>query len=232
MTLAIAMTVFLGFAFTYFAPVLSGRYPEVPPIVHVHGWTFFAWYLLLPMQSWLMYSRRVRLHRTVGTVSVGLAVAMVATGLVVIGARMAQAASTNAPSFWSMFGPVIFSTLALFAGFYTAAFVLRRRGAHHKRLMIVASAAGAGAAMFRVLVAAFGPTTWAAPAGILATNIFILAAMVHDRLRDGRTHAAYRVGLALCLAVEGGILLLTPTPAGRLLARGLAWIGDALAFLY
>ena len=46
------------------------------------------------------------------------------------------------------------------------------------------------------------------------------------------TGAAYRIGLAVCLAVEGGILLLTPSPAGRLLARGLAWIGDAFTFLY
>jgi hypothetical protein len=232
MTLAIATMVFVGFAFTYFGPVLNGTYQEVSPTVHVHGWTFFAWYLLLPLQSGLIHTRRVRLHRTLGALSLGLAAVMVATGLVVIGARMADAAASPTPTFWSMFGPVIFSTLVLFAGFYAAAFLLRRRSAFHKRLMIVAGAAGAGAASFRVLMVVVGPAPWVPPASILATNLFIVAGMVHDRLREGRIHPAYRLGLVLCLAVEGGILLLTPTPAGQLLARALAWVGQVSASLY
>jgi hypothetical protein len=32
---------------TYFGPLFRGAYPEVSPLAHVHGWSFFGWYLLL-----------------------------------------------------------------------------------------------------------------------------------------------------------------------------------------
>jgi hypothetical protein len=230
--IAISAVVFVGFGFTYFGPMIGGTYPAVAPAVHVHGWTFFAWYVLFPVQAGLMHRRRVRLHRTLGALSVGLAAAMVGTGAVVIGARMAEASSSAGPTFFSLFGPMIFTTLALFAGFYASALALRRRGAWHKRLMVVASAAGAGAGAFRVIVVAFGQVEWAVPGGILATNIFIIAGMLHDRWREGRVHPAYPIGLVVCLAVETGVWLLTPTPLGRLLAHGLARVGRLLSFLY
>ncbi len=230
--IAISATVYLGFWFTYFGPSLGGTYPEASLAVHVHGWSFFAWYLLFPLQAALIHTRRLRLHRTLGSMSVALATLMVATGLLVVGVRMADAAASTQPSFWSLFGPMVFATLALFAGFYTAALVLRRKGPYHKRLLIVASAAGMGAAAFRIAGAVFGQVIWAAPVGILATNVFIVGGMAYDRLREGRIHPAYLIGLPVCLVVEAGIWLLTPTPPGRVLAGGLAWVGRTFGFLY
>jgi hypothetical protein len=40
---------FFGSSFTYFRPMVAGAYPDVSPVVHLHGWTFFLWYLLLPL---------------------------------------------------------------------------------------------------------------------------------------------------------------------------------------
>ena len=231
-TCAIAAAVFLGFSFTYFAPILSGSYPKVSPAVHVHGWSFFAWYLLLPLQAFLVHTRRLPLHRTAGAASVILATLMTVTGMIVIGAQMEIARTSSEPTFFGFFGPTIFATLVLFAGFYAAAFVNRRRGPYHKRFLIVASAAGMGAATFRILAAAFGQTLWVAPVGVLATNLFIIAGMVHDHRRDGRVHPAYLLGLPVCVIVETMAMLLTPTPAGRIIADGLAWVGRAAAFLY
>jgi hypothetical protein len=230
--LAITAAVYFGFWFTYFGPHLRGTYPGAPIAVHVHGWTFFAWYLLLALQASLIHARRVRLHRTLGWLSIALATLMVASGLLVIGVRMAEAVASAEPSFWSMFGPMIAATLALFAGFYAAALVRRRAGASHKRLMIVASAAGMGAAAFRIIGALWGEALWAVPAGILATNLFIVAGLAHDYLRERRLHAAYAIGLVVCVGVELAVWLLTPTPAGRALASGLAWVGRAAGFLY
>jgi hypothetical protein len=231
-TLAIAATVYLGFWFTYFGPQLSGTYPAAPLATHVHGWSFFLWYALLPLQAALVRARRVSLHRTLGALSIGLAVLMVATGLLVVGVRMAEVERLGRSSFWSQFGPAIFVTLVLFTGFYVAALVLRRRPAAHKRLMIVASVAGMGAAAFRILVAIAGPVGWAAPVGVLATNLFIVWEMLCDRWRDGRVHPVYRIGFLTCVVAEAGTMLATPTAAGQFLARALAWVGRTLAFLY
>lgn len=228
---AMAAAAYLGFWFTYFGPHVRGTYPEAAPAVHVHGWSFFAWYLLFPLQAALMHARRARLHLALGWASLGLAALMTATGVLVLGVRMAAAVAAP-PSFWSAFGPMVGSTLVLFTGFYAAALVFRRRGAHHKRWMIVASAAGLGAAAFRLMSAAFGDVAWASPAGILATNLFIVAGMVHDRRRDGRVHPAYRLGLPLCVGVELAAWLLTPTASGQVMSQGLAWMGRTLTFLY
>jgi hypothetical protein len=157
---------------------------------------------------------------------------MVVTGLTVLGVQTRQALSSAEFSFWLAAGPAIFSTLVLFAAFYWAAFVLRHKSAHHKRLIIVASTAGMGAAVFRILGAIFGQVMWVLPVSILATNLFIIAAMGVDRLREGRIHRVYLIGLPACLVVELGVFLATPTPAGQVVVRGLAWVGGALGFLY
>ena len=230
--LAISTAVYLGFSFTYFGPHLRGTYPTTSTPVHVHGWSFFAWYLLLPLQASLIHARRVRLHRTLGWLSIALASLMVASGLLVIGVRMREAVASAEASFWSLFGPMIFATLALFAGFYAAALVRRRVAASHKRLVIVAGAAGMGAAAFRIIGALRGQVMWAVPAGILASNLFIVAGMTHGHIRERRVHPAYQLGLLVCLEVEVGVWLLTPTSAGRALAQGLAWVGRTGGFLY
>lgn len=229
--LALSAAVYLGFTFTYFGPNLSGTYPETATIVHVHGWSFFAFYLLLSLQAALIHTRRLDLHRNLGWFSIALASLMVGSGLVVIGVRMAEALATAEP-FWSMFGPMIFTTLALFTGFYVAALIRRRSAADHKRLVIVAGSAGMGAAGFRIIGAIWGQVMWAVPAGILASNLFILGGMAHDYRRDKRVHPVYWTGLLICLGVEVGVLMLTPTSAGRVLAQGLAWVGRTAGFLY
>lgn len=227
---AIAATVFTGFWFTYFGPMFAGtRAPNVAA-VHLHGWSFFTWYVLLVVQSALAYSRRVALHRTLGGLSVALASLMVGTGLLVVGVRMADASTTGDP-FWSESGPAVFATLVLFAGFYTAALRMRRRSDWHKRLMIIASVGGMGAATFRVCLVLFGPE-WAMWLGLLGSNLFIVAGIVRDGLYDKRVHPAWWIGLSACLVLEAGVLLLTPSPPGQALAHALAAIGRTFGFLY
>lgn len=230
--LAISAAVYLGFWFSYFGPHLRGNYPPVAVAVHVHGWSFFLWYLLFPLQAALMHARRVSLHRTLGWASLALATLMVSTGVLVVSVQMANAAKSNEASFWGMFGLLIFATLVLFAVFYGAALMRRRVGASHKRLMIVASAAGMGAAGFRIASAIFGQVMWAVPVGILASNAFIVAGMLQDYAKDKQVHRVYQVGLAVCPLIEVGVWLTTPTMFGRALTHGLAWVGNAVGFLY
>ena len=37
LTVAIAFSAYLGFSFTYFAPITAGEYPDVSPTVHLHA---------------------------------------------------------------------------------------------------------------------------------------------------------------------------------------------------
>jgi hypothetical protein len=227
---AIAATVFAGFWFTYFGPMFAGNRSPDAPAVHLHGWTFFAWYLLLVVQSALVRSRRTSLHCRLGGLSVVLAAVMGGTGVLVVGVRMADALNTGDP-FWLVAGPAVFATLVLFVAFYGAALRMRGRADWHKRLMIIASVGGMGAATFRLCMVLFGPDS-AMWLGLLGSNLFIVAGILRDRLVDKRVHPAWWIGLSTCVALEAGALLLTPTPLGQAVSSALAAIGRTFRFLY
>jgi drug/metabolite transporter (DMT)-like permease len=159
-----------------------------------------------------------------------LAALMVGTGLLVLGVRMADALDNGDP-FWSASGPGVFATLVLFAAFYAAALQMRHRPDWHKRLMIVASVGGMGAATFRLCMVLFGPDS-AMWLGLLGSNLFIVAGIVRDSLCDKRVHPVWWIGLSTCVALEAGALLLTPTPLGQAVSHALAAIGRTFGFLY
>jgi hypothetical protein len=56
--------------------------------------------------------------------------------------------------------------------------------------------------------------------------------MVRDRLREGRIHRTYLIGLPVCFGVELAVFLSSQTLVGQTIARSLAWVGGALGFLY
>jgi len=232
LALTVSFVAFLGFSFTYFRPALAGEYPPVSPTVHVHGWTFFLWYLLLPLQAWLVSRRNIALHRSLGAASVVLAIAMTLTGLVVIGHQMELAQGPDGSPFWRLLGPAIFVTLLLFVVFYALALKHRRNRDLHKRFMLLASTGALGAAAFRVLGQIIGMGAPAGIGGILAPNLIIVAAIMLEVRRGGGIHPVYLWGLPASIAVEGGVILLTPTPVGQALASGLAWLGAVSAPLY
>lgn len=235
---ALNVVTFWGFSETYFAPLLSnesafgGRVSDLPFIVHLHGWSFFLWYLLLLWQASLIYKSRRRLHRHTGMLSIGLVAVMTVTGLIIIPVNIFNESQTTGPPIWTLFGPVILATLFLFVAFYAQALRHRKSPSEHKRYIILASAPALGAAVFRVLLNIFGPNMWNIPAGILLTNIFIIAGMVHDRYHDGRVHTVYWVGLAVCLFVEIALMALPHTPIGEPVRAALSTLGETLFFLY
>ena len=79
MAVAAAVTVFLGFARTYYLKSLFPM-PPFPRLFHVHGALFTAWMLLLVLQASLVASRRIALHRRVGLIGGFLVVPMLVTG--------------------------------------------------------------------------------------------------------------------------------------------------------
>jgi hypothetical protein len=232
LSLTTSLVVLLGFSVTYFGPIINGEYPPVSPTVHVHGWTFFLWYLLLPLQAGLIASRKVQLHRTLGLASIALAVAMVATGLVVIGAQMELARQPDGSPFWQMMGPAIFMTLVLFVVFFALAFHFRRRRELHKRFILLASTGALGAAAFRVVGRVIGFGATASAIGILAPNLIVIAAMLIEWRKGEGVHPIYRLGLPASLLLESAALLLAPTAVGHALSGSLAWLGRLLAPLY
>lgn len=211
LTLAISATAFIGFSFTYFTPMAAGAYPAVSPAIHVHGWSFFMWYLLLPLQAALMSTGYARAHIALGTASLILASVMTFTGFLVASVRIQDAVAAVNPgdlgAFWERFGLVVTSTLVVFVAFYVVAILSRRRPDVHKRFMIMASASALGAAVFRIIVAAgdfywLATPGWVLPAAIFLPNAFIFVGMMYDFSRRRAIHPAYVTGLLVAVLIE------------------------------
>ena len=232
LALAMTTTAFVGFWFTYFGPLFRGAYPEVSPLVHVHGWTFFAWYLLLPAQAGLIRTERVAAHRTIGLASITLGVLMIAVGLIVSVVRVDMAKGPNGDPFWRLMGLPIFTIWILFAVFYAAAMYLRRRPAHHKRLIVLASAVALSAATFRILVLIFGFAPWVAIAGCLAPLAFILTAMVYEYRQVHSVSALYLLGISAMSALIVGAFFLVMTRREEFFAQSIGRVGQILRPLY
>src|SRR5258706_3287335 len=79
MSVAAIVTVFVGFAPTYY---LKSQFQNLPLtlLVHAHGLVFTSWILLFMTQTVLVAKRRVDIHRRPG--DPGPALAAVAVGLV------------------------------------------------------------------------------------------------------------------------------------------------------
>jgi hypothetical protein len=230
--IALGYTVAVGFWLTYFGPLFRGAYPQVSPLVHVHGWSFFAWYLLFAVQASLIHSQRVTLHRRLGLASTVLATVMIAVGLIVSTVRIDMSLGPDGDPFWALMGVPIFSIWILFTAFYGGALHYRRRAADHKRLMLLASAVAAAAATFRIFVEIFGLARWVAIAGTLAPSLFIVAGMVHDYRTDRQIHPVYAWGLTAMIGVIGGAFLIAMTPGGEGVKQAIAWIGRLLSPFY
>lgn len=215
MALAIAITVFVGFAPTFY---LRSRSPVVPDslpfYLQVHGTLFTAWILLFGAQVGLVAAARVRRHRQIGWAGAVLAVLMVASGATsgVLSMRREFAAGYEAEAAAFLMTP--FSAMAVFATLVAAAVAWRRRPATHKRLMLLATISLLDAALARWPLGLTADWTFLA-----ATDLFILAAVAYDLAAHRRVAPAYIWGGAVIVLGQSLRLIAGPTDAWRAIAR-------------
>jgi FtsH-binding integral membrane protein len=220
MAIALALTVFSGFAPTYYARFLAGG-PKATvsggpftALVHVHGALFTSWVLLFIAQTALVASHRVAVHRRLGVVGAALAAAMIVAGtsLAIATARRGAApVGVDSLAFLAIpiFDMVVFTTLV------TAALVMRRDKETHKRLMLLA--------YISIIVAAVARLPGVLPLGPLAFfslgYLFILVAVTYDLASRRRVHKAYLWGGALLVASVPVRLMVSGTGPWRAFAQ-------------
>lgn len=141
MAVLILITVFLGFARSYYlAGLFKAPLPDL--IVHIHGAVFSSWILLLIAQTWLVAAGRVDLHRRLGQLGFALACLVVILGLLAATDSLGRHFAAGEPgvgvgvkAFYAI--PIadmlVFSTLIYFA------FRERFNPAAHKRLILIAT---------------------------------------------------------------------------------------------
>lgn len=218
MAVALALTVLIGFAPTYYLKLvssgptttISGR--PFTSLVHVHGALFTAWVVLFVVQTAFVASRRIAAHRRMGIAGAILAVAMIVVGTRLAIATAATPSAPDAPA--AAMPPLEFLAIPLFdmilfAGFIAAALLGRRNREAHKRLMLLA--------YLSIITAAAGRLPLAQQLGPLLLTlsfVFLAAALFYDWWSRGRVHKAY---------VRGGLLLVVSVPLRVAIASTSAW---------
>jgi hypothetical protein len=143
MAVAMASTVFVGFAPSYYLRVFrDGSMVTVSggpftALVHVHGALFTGWVLLFVVQTSLVATRRVAIHRRLGVAGAVLAAAMVIVGTLTAIATAARGAAPPGIDPLTFLVIPLFD-MALFTAFVIGALVKRRDKETHKRLMLLA----------------------------------------------------------------------------------------------
>jgi len=139
MCLLVLVTIWLGFAKTYYAAgLVRAHLPS--PVIHVHAVVFTLWLLTLVTQISLVSARKVKLHMAVGLWGFSLAIVMVivgvASGINALRRDMSPPLSGLSPL---TFFAVPMFTIALFAAMAAWSYSMRRRPDYHKRLMMAAN---------------------------------------------------------------------------------------------
>ena len=195
MAMLFLVIVLFGFAQTYF---LVGRI-ALPPwkhafagprplIVHIHGAVLTAWFVLLVVQTRLVATRRVRLHRRLGYAGMGVASLGVVVGFLVTCEHLARAFPpgdakivTAGGNLAVLFDVLIFGVLVALAYFY------RNNPAAHKRLILIGTVAILPPAIARSSFFSLHHF-WLVTVGIAYALIVMIA--IYDLISRRRVHPA------------------------------------------
>src|SRR5690348_11217791 len=82
LSLAFLAIALIGFSTTFFIPLARGTF-TAPPVVHLHGALLFGWLAFFTAQAVFIRNRDQRIHRRLGWLGLGLAVAIVLSGVAV-----------------------------------------------------------------------------------------------------------------------------------------------------
>ena len=194
MSLLIAVVVVYGFSHTIGHNLLHAS-PLPPFILTIHAIVFPGWVLFFILQSALVRSRNVRLHRTLGWFGIALA-----AGVLIIGYLTATGMDrfhlqgpndTDTPAFLI----IQLMDLLSFAIPFALAIYWRRRPEYHRRLMLIASSGLTDAAWARFPLV---PLAYS-PAGV---DLLVLLGIVRDLIVDRRVHKVYLYAFPLLIIVQ------------------------------
>jgi hypothetical protein len=208
MAICTLITIVLGFA-----PSLintAARKAPPSPLATAHGIVSAAWLLIFLAQATLVATRRISVHRRLGTAAMFLAPVIIVLGYVTAitmarrGFDLSGDLHIEADPLLGIVNPI--GDLVPFGILVAAGFLYRRRSDVHKRLMLLATVSGLMPAPLAHFIGHF-PRLNAMPPPIILVPLmlFLFASAVYDRVSLGRVHP---VSLWVAAAIFVWFLLL------------------------
>ena len=207
MACVFVLIAFAGFTPSYWSKVAAGTFTGAP-IYHIHGLLLFGWTCLYLAQTALVASGRTLRHRAWGMAGIAWFSVMICStlALVIHSMRAAEAAGPPIAEAVRPINVVSLITLALVGGLFAAAIANVSRPEVHKRLMVLVMVVLLQAAVARLVVLPLSPP---GPPSLqttivtgIASDLLVVAAMVHDWRTRGRPHSVYVWGGLLLLVVQ------------------------------
>jgi hypothetical protein len=194
-----------GFGHSYWLRLVDGSFDRAP-IHHVHGLLMTGWFALYLLQTLLIRRGRIQRHRDWGLAGIALFTLALCSMFALTVVAMNQGLARAGGNVEALRFPVAsLVSVALAGGLFAAAILNIRRPETHKRLMLLVMVVLVQAAVARLVVLPLmqGPPTLAVviPTA-LATDLLLLAAVVHDLIVERRVHTAYLVGVPITLAAQ------------------------------
>jgi hypothetical protein len=176
--------VLIGFGPTYYYKPFITVPPLSSYLVHIHGAIMTAWVTLYIAQVFLVRTKNIRIHQTLGYFGIALAVLVVIAGFFT--AIAAAKNGTPPPGFPPplSFLAIPFFDLITFSVLFAAAVYHRKRPANHRRLMLVLAISLLPPAVARIALAylpAPGPLYFFG-----LPTVLCLIALGYDRWLNGK----------------------------------------------
>lgn len=197
MASAVAVTVFLGFAPSFYLRSTFNPNRSLSILLHIHGVALSAWIVLFLTQTILIARGSPALHRRLGWVMSGLAASIVVLMSAAIVDQMRRIPPPFPAAFalaFGIFDIIVFATLVGWAIYW------RKRPDWHKRLMLSATILLLGAAAVRIVAFnGIDDPRYFAIAEYSSAAFFFIPCFAYDWATRGKVHPANIVGLSLIL---------------------------------
>ena len=208
MAAACVAVAFIGFAPSYWVPMLAGT-KQQPTLAHLHGMLFFGWTLFFLLQTSLVTSGKTAKHREWGLAGIALASPMLCFGILMTIHSLHANIALGAVQAAKAFSFVSSSGIVFFAILIAIAIANTHNRELHKRIMLVATISmlqPAIARWFQLFLAppgAVGPPAveFTVPPG-LVSDLLIVVAMVYDKKTRGSIHRAYWIAGGALVALQ------------------------------
>ena len=197
MAALLAITVFIGFAPTFYLRSSYNPNKELSTLLHVHGFALSAWILLFLVQTVLIARGSRILHRRLGWLMAGLAVTILVLMCAAIREQLRRVPPMPPPALALAFG--LFDVI-VFAMLVGGAICWRSRPDWHKRLLLAATILLVEAAVVRI-VAFHGihEPLHLMLSQVLSAVLFFAPCFIYDWATRRKIHPATIMGLGLIM---------------------------------
>ena len=221
MAILMAILTFVGFAPTYFLRPLFETRP-LPLTFHIHGLFSTSWVLLFLLQSFLIASNNVSLHRRIGIFGTLIAGGFLLSGLAIL-YYLIEGYPANG---WDIgfLSPLVWGNIAIltcFTVFGGGGLAYRSRPEVHKRLMLFATLSMMGQPLTRLgqfdfFVLSEVRMVNDAIFGLGGLFMLFLIVAIHDMWKLGKPHPVFWLAISLQFGLTIiSALLIAPTEFGQ-----------------